>query len=209
MNDKIFLPGEEIIESDSSLKINPVVYYVDEKNRKRFQRLSLLRDNSIIPLKGPYIPRIGDQIIGVISDVKFAYYDVELNVAFSGILPARETKFDFRVGQIISAIVEEIDENLEITLGKPRALRRGTIISIDPTKIPRILGKEDTMLNLIKNKLNCEIIVGKNGYIWLNGENIPHAIEILKLIESQAHVRGLTNKIENMLAEINQELKKN
>ncbi|MCX8166932.1 MAG: hypothetical protein N3E37_03710 [Candidatus Micrarchaeota archaeon] len=205
MNDKIFLPGEKVQETPE-MRIVPSVYYLDENNIKRFQRLSLLRDNSIIPLKGPYIPRIGDQIIGVISEVKFAYYEVELNVAFSGILPARETKFDFKVGQIITAVVDEVDENLEITLGKPRALKRGTIIYIDPTKIPRILGKEETMLNLIRNKLNCEIIVGKNGYIWISGDNTPYAIEVLKLIESQAHVRGLTNKIENMLIDLNQKL---
>lgn len=197
----IYLPGELVNKSEID-RIAGVVFYKDAEGHERFRRLSMKRDKSIIPLRGPYIPRIGDHVIGVISDVKFSFYIVDMNIAFAGILPTKMTRIDYRVGQIIVASVFEINESGEITLNMPRTLRNGAIVKIDSTKIPRILGKEETMINMLRNKLDCEIAVGKNGYIWVSGKNTPQAINLLKMIESQSHTKGLTNRIESYLSKL-------
>ncbi len=196
----IFLPGD-VITTDAAEKIANVVVYRDENNVQRIKRLSLKRDKSVIPLKGPYLPRIGDLVVGAISEVRYAYYVVDLNVAFEGMLPNKFTRVDYRVGNVISAKVAEIKDAREIILNYPRLHKEGLLIKIDSTKIPRVLGKEDTMINLLRDKLECDIVVGKNGYIWLNGKYATDAIRIIKMIEMQSHTYGLTNRVEELLNE--------
>ena len=48
--------------------------------------------------------------------------------------------------------------------------RGGIIVDITPTKVPRLIGKKGSMINMIKDKTNCKIIVGQNGLVWVKGE---------------------------------------
>ena len=82
-----------------------------------------------------------------------------------------------------------------------RKLRNGVLIKVTPTKIPRIIGKEGSMISMIKNKTKCEIITGQNGLVWIRGENKDKAIEAILIIEKESHTVGLTERIEKMLGE--------
>ena len=80
-------------------------------------------------------------------------------------------------------------------------LEDGRLIKINPHKVPRVIGKEGSMINLIKDKTKTEITVGQNGFIWikgdLDGEN--KAENTIKLIESESGNAGLTEKVEKFL----------
>lgn len=89
-------------------------------------------------------------------------------------------------------------------------LRGGQIIKITSSKVPRVIGKGGSMINMIKKLTQSRIIVGQNGWIWISSKN-PEleklAIEAILKIERESHTRGLTDRIKNMLLSKLQELK--
>jgi exosome complex component RRP4 len=77
------------------------------------------------------------------------------------------------------------------------------ILDISPSKVPRVIGKNGSMIQMLKNSTGCRIYVGQNGRIWIDGEldNIIKAVKAVKLIEEEAHSMGLTEKIKKLLEE--------
>ncbi len=57
------------------------------------------------------------------------------------------------------------------------------------------------MINMIAELTNCEIKVGQNGMIVLDGppEGVAKATECIELIEQDAHMADLTNKVQKLL----------
>ncbi len=80
-----------------------------------------------------------------------------------------------------------------------RKLHGGTVIKVTPSKIPRIIGKAGSMINLIKERTRTDIFTGQNGYVWIRGEDKALAIEAILTIDRESHTPGLTEKIEKML----------
>ncbi len=167
----------------------------------------------VIPLKSKYVPKKGDVVIGKINDVRFSMWDVDINSPYSGILPAfevfgrdkKELNKVYNVGDVLFLRVIDVDEVKKAKLGlKGRGLGKfkgGIIVDISPTKVPRLIGKKGSMINMIKNKTNCKIVVGQNGLVWVKGDDDMEQLtrEIIHTIEAEAHTSGLTNKIKNKL----------
>ena len=167
----------------------------------------------VIPLKSKYVPKKGDVVIGKINDVRFSMWDVDINSPYSGILPAfevfgrekKELNKVFDVGDVLFLRVVEVDEIKKAKLGlKGRGMGKfkgGIIVDIAPTKVPRLIGKKGSMINMIKDKTKCKIVVGQNGLVWVKGNEDMEQLtrEIIHLIEAEAHTSGLTNKIKNKL----------
>ena len=167
----------------------------------------------VIPLKSKYVPKKGDVVIGKIDDVRFSMWDVDINSPYSGILPAfevfgrdkKELNKVYDVGDVLFLRVIDVDEVKKAKLGlKGRGLGKfkgGIIVDISPTKVPRLIGKKGSMINMIKNKTNCKIVVGQNGLVWVKGNEDMEQLtrEIIHTIEVEAHTSGLTNKIKNKL----------
>ena len=84
-----------------------------------------------------------------------------------------------------------------------RTIKGGRLLKISPTKVPRIIGKNSSMISMIKKETKCDILVGQNGRIWLNGEaeRINLAVKAIELIEREAHTAGLTKRVEDMLTQ--------
>ena len=80
-------------------------------------------------------------------------------------------------------------------------LKGGRIISVASNKVPRIVGKEGSMVSMIKQETNCSILVGQNGLIWINGtpEGELLAVDSIRKIEEESHLSGLTDKIKEFL----------
>jgi exosome complex component RRP4 len=80
-------------------------------------------------------------------------------------------------------------------------LEDGRLIKINPHKVPRVIGKEGSMINLIKDSTKTEINVGQNGYIWIKGDLAGEnkAEEAIQLIVRESISSGLTEKIEKFL----------
>jgi len=108
------------------------------------------------------------------------------------------------IGEMIVAKIFSINQRgIDLTmrlkgLGK---IDRGMILKINPNKVPRVIGKEGSMINLIKDKTRTEITVGQNGFIWLKGDadGESKAEETIKLIVQESSSSGLTEKIEKFL----------
>ncbi|TFG07357.1 MAG: RNA-binding protein, partial [Promethearchaeota archaeon] len=75
----------------------------------------------------------------------------------------------------------------------------GIIISIDPPKIPRVIGRNGSMIKMLKNMTNCSIFVTQNGRIWIKGDKIELErllIDAIYKIEKEAHTTGLTDRMQ-------------
>ena len=167
----------------------------------------------VIPLNSKYVPKKGDVGIGKINDVRFSMWDVDINSPYSGILPAfevfgrekKELNKVYDVGDVLFLRVVDVDEIKKAKLGlKGRGMGKfkgGIIVDIAPTKVPRLIGKKGSMINMIKDKTNCKIVVGQNGLVWVKGDEDMEQLtkDVIHLIEAEAHTSGLTNKINNKL----------
>ncbi|MFH8110059.1 MAG: KH domain-containing protein, partial [Candidatus Aenigmatarchaeota archaeon] len=107
------------------------------------------------------------------------------------------------INDVIFTKVLNVSRNKLVTLTmkekRCRKLYGGTIIKVTPSKVPRIIGRRGSMVELIKEKTGCQIVVGQNGLIWIKGENKRLAIEAILRIESYAHKVGLTDKVKEFL----------
>ncbi|WP_042702438.1 exosome complex RNA-binding protein Rrp4 [Thermococcus sp. PK] len=183
---------------------------------------------SVVPLEGPYIPEVGDNVIGKIIDVKFSNWVVDIGAPYQATLSVQdavEEKIDllktdlrkiFDIGDIIYAKVKafnEINQIDLITKGMPfngGPLRGGQIVKITPSKVPRLIGKGGSMINMIKNLTNTRIIVGQNGWVWVSGRNEELeklAIEAILKVDRESHTQGLTDRVREMLIKRLHELK--
>ena len=168
--------------------------------------LSLRNEDRIIPLKGHYIPKIGDYIIGIVSEERFSGYEIDVNSPFPSSISARDIRETFAVGDVVSAKVRMVDEVHTAQLVEPRKLFGGRLIEVESVKVPRVIGRNGSMLALIKEYTGSEIFVGKNGRIYIkNGDVALSAMAILK-ISHEAHTSGLTDRVKALLDE---ESKKN
>ena len=81
-------------------------------------------------------------------------------------------------------------------------LTEGMILDLGPAKIPRVIGRSGSMINMIKDKLRIEAVVAQNGKIWIRAPDSPTldlAIKAFKMIEEQAHTSKLTERVGAML----------
>jgi len=189
------------------------------ENGKIFSEvLGVLNKNSnyinVVPLKGIYEPFEKDFIIGTVIEAMSSAWLVDINAAYPALLHVNEVPWDVEFGETekylntgdsVMAKVLSVDQEkkLQVTL-KDRNLykiKNGIIIDVQPSKVPRIIGKKGSMISLLKKYTKCRILVGQNGRIWIDGEykGIKRVIEIIKLIEKESLTYGLTNKIEDLL----------
>ena len=174
----------------------------------------------VIPLSGRYIPARGDLVIGKVNDMTFSNWFVDINSPYEGMLHVSEfpERVDagnmgkyLHVGELILARVADVDPTMKVELTlrdeNLKVLHQGRVIDISHTKIPRIIGRNGSMISMLKKDLNCSIFVGQNGRIWLNGDDkrVDLAIRTIFKIEREAHTTGLTDSIK---AYIDTELEK-
>jgi exosome complex component RRP4 len=107
---------------------------------------------------------------------------------------------DLIVAKVTNVKPKGIDLTVKIRgLGK---LEKGSIIKINPNKVPRVIGKEGSMVSLIKDAVNCNITVGQNGLIWIKGQTIDDELKAKKIIDficENSFVEGLTDKVKEFI----------
>jgi exosome complex component RRP4 len=201
---RIVVPGEVLIENDTSRAFKTGVGVYRENGKVVASTYGLLNKTEdfvkVVPLHGTYTPRRGDFVIGIITDVKFKGCFVDINSPYSAYLPIfRDGEYNF--GDVTLAKIAEVDEVKNVTLGDARKLYNGRLVEIESVKIPRVVGKNGSMLTVLKEKTGCDIFVGRNGRLWVKGEdrNILKAEQSLLKIEREAHTPGLTGKISEFL----------
>ena len=177
----------------------------------------------IIPLSGVYIPRVGNIVIGEIVDIMFNGWQIDIKSPYMSFLPISECRgfinkrddlssyFDFG-DMIVAKIIGVKSRGIDLTMrdGGLRKLQGGIIIYVNPNKVPRIIGKKGSMINIIKDKTGCDITVGQNGIIWIKGDTVNHELlakEAINLIVGKSFVDGLTEQVEEYLSKNGKGLK--
>jgi exosome complex component RRP4 len=175
----------------------------------------------VVPIKGAYIPRIDDIVIGRITDIGMSGWQVDICAPYPAMLPASETPMQhgrdmvrrdlshmYVVGDLTLAQVIAFDRTRDPLLTtKGRGLGKitsGRIARITPAKIPRVMGTKGSMITMLKKETNTDIIAGQNGVILVTGKNPDQeriAVEALYMIEREAHTSGLTDRVKAMIAE--------
>jgi exosome complex component RRP4 len=170
----------------------------------------------IIALSGRYIPRIGDTIVAKVIDVLISGWRLEFGAPYSGVLSVKDGTSEFvergadmtryfNIGDyVVTKIMNMTSQKLvDLTMRGQgmRKLHDGRLIEVNPHKIPRIIGKEASMISMIKFATGCNIAVGQNGMIWIEGapEKEILAVKAIKKIEAEAHNPGLTDRIKAFL----------
>ncbi len=209
----IAIPGEVVGDATKHQAGNGVY---QDGNKLRAGRLGLLNSDErfvkIIPVSGKYLPKLNDRIIGKVFDVLMTGWRLELNGPYSAVLTLKDATSEFiargsdltqfyDIGDyIIAKIVNVTSQKLvDVTMKGPglRKLIGGRIIQVNTHKVPRIIGKEGSMVQMIKESTGCDIVVGQNGLIWLRGEPEMElvAIQAVDKIQEEAHTIGLTERM--------------
>lgn len=215
----IVIPGE-YIDDKKGRKLGNDVYEEGEKVFAKVLGIPVASENEIkiIPMSGVYIPGISDNVIGVITEVGISGWTVDINSPYIAFLPVADgvdefvdtnrtdiSRF-FDVGDALFCKISKVTKNKTTRVSMramgARKLLGGVLMRVKPVKIPRIIGKGGSMINMIKQRTGCVIYVGKNGVIWLRGDNKAKAIEAILTIERESHTTGLTDKIARMLGDL-------
>lgn len=169
---------------------------------------------NVIPVKGRYDATEGDFVIGIVEEPMASSWLVDINAPYPALLHVNEVPWDVEFGEterylnqgdsIMAKVLQiNVEKKLQITLNDRNLykIKGGNIINVEPSKVPRIIGKKGSMISLLKKYTRCRIFVGQNGRIWIDGDEVGIAkvLQVIKKIEDESLAYGLTNRIETLL----------
>ena len=175
---------------------------------------------SVIALEAGFIPLVGDLVIGNVTDIELGQWKVDIGAEKDAILTINDaigkpyrTYQDMPqildVGDTIVAKIVDLDRSrtpiLSIMGRDLGRVREGFIINITPSKIPRLIGKKGSMINMILKETRCQVTIGQNGKILIHGRNRNDeelVVKVINKVETEAHTSGLTNRVQEYLKEI-------
>lgn len=215
---ELVVPGQLIAEGD--YKLGDGVFKDDNVIRASQMGLADKRGNKIrvIPLEGRYIPKEGDRVIGIAVDDYHAGWMLDINAPYLGNLSVssllqRKVDLDkedinkfLEVGDAVEARIQDVDELmkilLEVTEDEKGRISGGRLVEINPSRIPRVIGRKGSMISILQKEGECELSVGQNGRIMVWGDDkkkVNKVIEAIFKIEREAHISGLTDRIKEFL----------
>lgn len=208
---KLVIPGEVLAKGNEFLpgegterrgdEIVAIKYGLSEESNKLIK---------IIPLSGPYISRRGNVVIGKVTNITFNGWIIDIGTAETSFLSLNEVpRFvskdaleevmnigDMVIAKIVGVNKRGIDLTINMRgLGK---IEDGLILKINPNKVPRIIGREGSMIKMIKDETGCEITVGQNGLISIQGDTIDNELfakKAILFITEKSFVSGLTDEV--------------
>ena len=208
---KIVIPGEVIVKGENYLPGEGTEKRGDEIVTTRY---GLAEESNrlvkVIALSGIYQPRRGNIVIGKVENITFYGWVIDLDSPEGAFLPLQEVPkyvdkdrlsdlLDIE-DMIVAKIIGVTNRGIDLTI-KSRGLGKideGIIIKINSNKVPRIIGKEGSMINLIKKESGCNITVGQNGLIWIKGDKIEDELLVkraIMFVNEKSFTSGLTEEI--------------
>jgi exosome complex component RRP4 len=217
---QLVTPGEILAEGDYQAGENTYL----ESGKIYASRIGLVDcDNkkvNVVALRAFYVPKAGDIVIGSVIEVGFNGWTIDIKAPYTALLRASdvlsrpfkpqndELSQVLDAGDLIVAKIASYDRahDPQLTVGEPGLgkITRGQIMRVTPTKIPRIIGRKGSMISMIKQETNCQIILGLNGVILVTGKTTVEedlAMAVIKKIEDESHTSGLTDRITLLLKE--------
>lgn len=182
--------------------------------------ISEIYDDSVkvISLTGKYIPKINDLVIGKVISHTSLSWELDINSCYVGFLPAQdvfgrdfsahadELSSKLKAGDLVAARIANFDRTRDplVTiadrdLGK---IESGDLITISPSKVPRLIGKRGTMIQTIETATDAVITIGQNGWVVVSCENpegLLKAKKAIEMVNEKAHVANLTDQVKEML----------
>lgn len=214
---RVVVPGEVIVSGEDYLPSEGARH---EGNNIVASRFGLAEEAGrvvkVIALTGAFIPKRNNVVIGRVINITMNGWLVDIDSASSGFIPIDESprfinkgEMDefLAIGDVVAAKIWSItgrgvDLSLKSNgLGK---LEGGFIFRVIPNRVPRVIGREGSMIMLIKECTGCDITVGQNGWVWIRGPSIDAQILARRAVEFVAEkvaVEGLTEKMETWFDE--------
>ncbi|MDH3340041.1 MAG: exosome complex RNA-binding protein Rrp4 [Nitrosopumilus sp.] len=182
--------------------------------------ISEIYDDSVkvIPLTGKYIPKINDLVIGKVISHTSLSWELDINSCYVGFLPAQdvfgrdfsahadELTSKLKSGDLVAARIANFDRTRDplVTisdrdLGK---IDTGDLVKISPSKVPRLIGKRGTMIQMIEMATDAAITIGQNGWVVVSCESpegLLKAKKAIEMVDEKAHVANLTDQVKEML----------
>ena len=170
----------------------------------------------IIPFSGAFVPRRNNVVIGRVNDIVHSGWIIDIDYAQNGFLPLMESprfvnkgEMDqfLAIGDVVAAKIWSVSpKGIDLAmkgkgLGK---LEGGFVFRVNPSRVPRIIGREGSMISLIKTNTGCNVTIGQNGWVWIKGADIDSELKARRAIEFIAEkvlVSGLTEKMEKWFGE--------
>ncbi len=207
---RIVIPGEIIMTGDylpgeGTEKIGNDIVAMRYGLAEEVSRLV-----KVIPLSGVYRPRRGNVVIGKISNLTFNGWLIDIGSPENAFLSVAEfPKFVHKneldgvmdIGDMAVAKIKDVNRkavDLTMRLKGLGRIDEGIIIQINPNKVPRVIGKEGSMINMIKEETGCNITVGQNGFIWIKGDTIDKELfakKAVMFVTEKALQSGLTDEV--------------
>ena len=216
---QILCPGDVVALGDDIKEFEGTYINGKELCASIVSKASIKEENiRLIGLKGAYLPYEGDYIIGTVIDVNAPnWYFIDLNCPYEAGLNVRDASNQyldterygmthyFSYGDLIFSKIQKVSDTMRIDLTMKEngltKLNGGITARFNSSKFARLLGKDDSMINMIQEKTGTTITVGMNGIAYIKGKatDIKRAKEAIELIDSEGHIDGLTKKVEEML----------
>jgi exosome complex component RRP4 len=221
----LVLPGDVLF--DGRIRTGENTYRSQEKVfATRLGLVNYSPDNvSVTALSTGYVPLVGDVVIGEVVDMDLGEWRIDIGAqdqAVMGIPDAVDRPFrtDYvmtrvlDIGDTLIAKIVDLDRRrtpvlsiLGPGLGK---VYDGFIVHITPSKIPRLIGKKGSMINMIIKETGCRVAIGQNGRVLLSGPNREReamVVKVINKIELEAHTSGLTNRTQEFLRKLKESSK--
>jgi len=196
-------PGSGIFRRDGRVHASVLGYSSDQSGYMNVNAIA-----------GRYTPKVGDKIVAICVETGPSVWRMDIGASFNSTLhhsesgwkvPFGDTARFLTIGDAIWAEVFMVDAagSHQISLKKDdcRKLYSGTIVKMGPTNVPRVIGKQGSMITAIREKTQTRILIGQNGNIWIDGKgnDIATAQKAIEMIDNEANSKGLTKKIEKLL----------
>lgn len=214
---KLVIPGEVVASGKEYLPGEWTEKRNDEIVAVRFgvaeEQDRLIR---VIPISGTYQPRKGNVVIGQAVNILSSGWFIDIDTPENAFLSVSEfpryiNQGEFAevldIGEMIVAKIVNIDKRgIDLTI-RAHGLGRiegGLVMKINSNKVPRVIGKEGSMINLIKDETKCDITVGQNGVIWISGpdtESELFAKKVIVFITENFFMEGLTEEMKKWFEE--------
>lgn len=172
---------------------------------------------SIISLEGTYIPKKDDLVIGTVVGVGLTSWTVDIRSPYRAVLNGNDVIEDFNpiqhdlrdyldIGdQILAKIVSSDRTRDPVLTIKSKDLGKivdGVIVEVKPSRVPRVIGRNKSMLNILLEYSGCSITVAQNGLIWVkcsDKDRYDAVINAIKMINDKPHLKGLTEAVKSYL----------
>jgi len=172
----------------------------------------------VISLTGKYIPKIDDLVIGKVNSHTSLSWELDINSCYVGFLPAQdvfgrdfsahadELSTKLKTGDLVAARIANFDRTRDplVTISDRDlgTIDSGVLVQISPSKVPRLIGKRGSMIQMIEMATNAAVTIGQNGWVVVScetPEGLLKAKKAIEMVDQKAHVANLTDQIKEML----------